>query len=337
MSSILRSDFVFVSSDLELRILENIFPYKKENIFYLPFFYEKTFFDTSINESINDIKKIIKYPEFKKRKNYVFIGNYQHQPNKISVLYISKILFPAIIQKFNKEYCEIDEKLIPEFHIYGVNIDREIKELEKVHPKIKVKGFMQDISILKKYRVCLCPILFGAGIKGNITDSWYFGLPVITSFYGAESLLIKNFTCSENFINKDEFNLHRIFSEYYNFIISNKENFGGLITNNFEEMVQYSFILYTDEQKWREKTHNISTYFIDSIENNSLSFESNFRKIDKRFRNFQNKNQTLIDDVYKNIFTRENYSSQRLLSKYIQLKNKLNKTISNELERDNKN
>ena len=52
---------------------------------------------------------------------------------------------------------------------------------------------MKDISSLKKYRICLCPALYGAGIKGKITDSWFYGLPVITSLYGSESLLANIF------------------------------------------------------------------------------------------------------------------------------------------------
>ena len=42
---------------------------------------------------------------------------------------------------------------------------KEIKDLEKIHPKIKVKGYMKEISQLKKYKICLCPVLYGAGIK----------------------------------------------------------------------------------------------------------------------------------------------------------------------------
>jgi hypothetical protein len=66
---------------------------------------------------------------------------------------------------------EDSESYIPELHLFGINLDKEIKDLENISPKIKVKGFMKDVENLSKYRVCLCPVVYGAGIKGKITDS----------------------------------------------------------------------------------------------------------------------------------------------------------------------
>jgi len=50
---------------------------------------------------------------------------------------------------------------------------------------------MKDLNLLKKYRYLLAPLFFGAGIKGKITDSWYYGTPVITTPIGAEGLFLE--------------------------------------------------------------------------------------------------------------------------------------------------
>lgn len=41
---------------------------------------------------------------------------------------------------------------------------------------------------MKKYRLCLAPLRFGAGLKGKIVDSWQYGLPVVTTRIGAEGM-----------------------------------------------------------------------------------------------------------------------------------------------------
>ena len=51
-----------------------------------------------------------------------------------------------------------------------------------------IKGQAKTLDIMRKYRLCLAPLRFGAGLKGKIVDSWQNGLPVVTTVIGAEGM-----------------------------------------------------------------------------------------------------------------------------------------------------
>lgn len=53
---------------------------------------------------------------------------------------------------------------------------------------MKLKGHLNNIGALGKYRFQVAPLRFGAGVKGKITDGWLYGLPVLTTPIGAEGL-----------------------------------------------------------------------------------------------------------------------------------------------------
>ena len=52
-----------------------------------------------------------------------------------------------------------------------------------------IKGQAKTLDMMNRYRLCLAPLRFGAGLKGKIVDSWQHALPVITTQIGAEGLL----------------------------------------------------------------------------------------------------------------------------------------------------
>ena len=53
---------------------------------------------------------------------------------------------------------------------------------------VMVKGFAPSLEVMQRYRVCLAPLRFGAGLKGKVVDSWAHGTPVCTTPVGAEGM-----------------------------------------------------------------------------------------------------------------------------------------------------
>ena len=53
-----------------------------------------------------------------------------------------------------------------------------------------IKGHAPSLDIMLKYRACLAPLRFGAGLKGKVVDAWQHGLPVCTTPVGAEGMMI---------------------------------------------------------------------------------------------------------------------------------------------------
>jgi len=120
-------------------------------------------------------------PEFDSRKDMMFLGGFQHPPNIDAAEYLVKEIFPKIKEKIN------DIKLF----IVGSNPPEQIKNLASTD--VLVTGYVKDIRpYFQNCRIMVSPLRFGAGVKGKITQSLSFGLPVITTSIGAESINLKD-------------------------------------------------------------------------------------------------------------------------------------------------
>ena len=122
-----------------------------------------------------------KIKAFDDRKNIVFVGGFQHQPNIDAVKFFVSEIMPHI------------RKLIPnlKFYIVGSQMTKEVKALEA--SDIVIQGFVQDLSsFLSAFKLSVVPLRVGAGIKGKIGTSLSLGLPVISTSIGAEGMGLKN-------------------------------------------------------------------------------------------------------------------------------------------------
>lgn len=162
-ASILRSTSTILTSTHEENLIKSQFPYV--NTVVLPFFYS--------NKQI-DKHKALYVSANEKRKDFVWIGNFMHEPNLDSLDYTIREIWPKIHKVLG---CE--------FHIYGAHCPKPEKYSA---PGVVVMGPMKSIEGLSKYRGLLAYLRFGAGVKGKITDSFFYGLPVFTTKIGAEAI-----------------------------------------------------------------------------------------------------------------------------------------------------
>ncbi len=116
---------------------------------------------------------------FEERKDFVFVGNFNHNPNEDAVLYFVKEIFPLIKIK------------LPEtrFMVVGNNPTEKIKALES--KDIIVTGWVPEVEpYLDKCRVSVVPLRFGAGNKGKVGETLSYGLPMVSTTIGAEGMNI---------------------------------------------------------------------------------------------------------------------------------------------------
>ena len=118
---------------------------------------------------------------------------------------------------------------------------------------------MKNLATIKNYRINLCPLVYGAGIKGKITDSWYYNTPCVTSSIGAEGMFYNEY----NEVNKNQQNEHinnteTSFINYANFMNSNENvnSWGGFYSDNVNKIANLSYELYTNKDIWVEKVKN---------------------------------------------------------------------------------
>jgi glycosyltransferase involved in cell wall biosynthesis len=163
IASILRCDLTLMVSEFEMDLLHTHFKIDKELLFYLPLF----------SEQLDD------NPSFENRADFVFIGNFLHEPNLDCVCYLANTIWPSLHLKLP------EAKLL----VYGAYPNDKVMQLNNSKINFQVLGRAEDAAeVIKNARVMLAPLRFGAGIKGKLLEAMQCGTPSVTSSIGAEAM-----------------------------------------------------------------------------------------------------------------------------------------------------
>jgi glycosyltransferase involved in cell wall biosynthesis len=151
------SDKVVVVSDEEMRLLGD----------------EDAMLDIVTIPNIHTISELT--PGFGERKGLLFIGGFDHQPNKDAMIYFCSEILPQITKILD------DIKVT----IVGSNMPDEISKLQSEH--IRPLGYVEDLKpVLEEARIFVAPLRYGAGMKGKVGLSMSHGLPVVGTSIAAE-------------------------------------------------------------------------------------------------------------------------------------------------------
>lgn len=163
IASILRCDVSLLVSEYEMELLQSHFKIDPSLLFHLPLFAEK----------------LENLPGFESRKDFVFIGNFLHEPNWDAVKYLSDVIWPLIHSKL------ADVRML----VYGAYPSQKVLELHKPKQNFYIMGRADDASVVvQNAKAVLAPIRFGAGIKGKLLEAMQCGTPSVTSSIGAEAM-----------------------------------------------------------------------------------------------------------------------------------------------------
>lgn len=163
IASILRCDCTLIISEFEMELLKNHFSISNDLLYYLPMFAEK----------ISDL------PSFETRKDFVFIGNFLHEPNLDAVKYLSKEIWPLI-------HTQLTEA---KMFVYGAYPSQQVLELHNPKRNFYSLGRADSaFEVIKNAKVLLAPLRFGAGIKGKLLEAMQCGTPSVSSSIGAEGM-----------------------------------------------------------------------------------------------------------------------------------------------------
>lgn len=168
IASILRCDLSLMISEYEIELLTNVFKIDKELLYYLPLLLNP--------EAIPDLDLL---PHFEARKDFVFIGNFLHEPNWNAVQYLKETIWPLI------------KKQLPDavLNVYGAYPSQKVLQLNNVKEGFLIQGRAENANeVVQSARVVLAPLRFGAGIKGKLLEAMQCGTPSVTTAIGAESM-----------------------------------------------------------------------------------------------------------------------------------------------------
>ncbi|PYJ67709.1 MAG: glycosyl transferase family 2, partial [Verrucomicrobia bacterium] len=111
------------------------------------------------------------------RRDFLFIGGFEHRPNIDAVLFFVQKIYPLVIERL----CEA------KFYIIGDKAPPEIVALAT--DKVVVAGLQTDVRpFFDSIRLSVAPLRFGAGVKGKINQSMAFGVPVVATSLAVEGM-----------------------------------------------------------------------------------------------------------------------------------------------------
>ncbi|GAB1464148.1 glycosyltransferase [Pedobacter sp.] len=202
LASILRCDLSLIISQVEIDLLKQ-FNISNQILYYLPF----------LEEPITSTKH---WKTFEERKDFIFIGNYLHEPNWQTLQYLKTSVWPLLRRK------------LPEvsLHIYGAYATEKVTQLQNTREKFFVHGRAESArETIAQHRVLLAPLLFGAGAKGKFIDAMQTGTPIASSIVGAEGM-------------------------------ANGLDWAGIISDDLQTFVDETVELYRNEKIWKQAQEN---------------------------------------------------------------------------------
>ncbi|TDN85902.1 glycosyltransferase involved in cell wall biosynthesis [Salegentibacter sp. 24] len=274
IASIYRCDLSLIISEVEMEILQKKFNISRNLLHYLPFLLD------AVSE-----KNKTKLPKFDQRENFISIGNFLHEPNWNAVLYLKEQIWPLIKRKLPEA----------EIHIYGAYPSQKVWNLHDEKEGFKIKGRAEDAeSVMRKSKVCLAPIRFGAGLKGKLIQAMQCGTPCVTTSVGAEGIAEAGDVHWERFITNDP----KEFANKAVQLYSEKELWNISVENGFK-IIESRFSRQKHQRKLSQRLsdlkENIYTYrqqnFVGKMlrhhQHRSTYFMAKFIE-EKEKSNFQN-------------------------------------------------
>ncbi|MGM0391345.1 MAG: glycosyltransferase [Bacteroidota bacterium] len=268
IASIYRCDLSLIISEAEKELLKDDFNIPENLLLYLPFLIKKI---TS--------EEIAQLPDFEEREHFVSIGNFRHAPNTDAVFYLKQEIWPIIRKKLPDV----------QMHIYGAYPAGKITQLHDPKNGFLIQGWAKNASeVVKKARISLAPLRFGAGLKGKLIEAMQCGTPNITTSVGAEG-------------------------------IPGSLNWNGFIEDSSEKFATLAVELYTSKITWKQAQENgfkiLDTRF--SIAGFYSIFQNRLEDLKKNLK------QHRIENFTGAMLLHHRVKSTYYLSKYIEIKNKL--------------
>jgi GT2 family glycosyltransferase len=133
------------------------------------------------NKSIQVMSNIVDIPgsntPFDLRRDWLFIGNFQHTPNIDAVVFFAEKIYPLLS----------DHLPSAKFYIIGDKAPPEVVALAT--EKIIVTGLQKDVRpFFESVKLSVAPLRFGAGVKGKINQSMAYGVPVVATSLAVEGM-----------------------------------------------------------------------------------------------------------------------------------------------------
>jgi GT2 family glycosyltransferase/glycosyltransferase involved in cell wall biosynthesis len=167
-----QSDETWVTSSVEQKLLQEKWPEKS----------------IQLVSNIVDIRG--SSTPFELRRDFLFIGGFQHTPNTDAVLFFLKEIYPIVKERLREA----------KFYIIGDKPPPAVVAL--ADENVVITGLQRDVRpFFESVRLSVAPLRFGAGVKGKINQSMAWGVPVVATSVAVEGM---DLTSGEDVLVADE-------------------------------------------------------------------------------------------------------------------------------------
>jgi glycosyltransferase involved in cell wall biosynthesis len=112
-----------------------------------------------------------------RRRDLIFIGGFNHEPNVDAIIYFCSDIFPSIRGQVPGVTLKIVGNAPPD----------SVRQL--AGDAIEVTGYVPDTKLyLESSSISIAPLRYGGGMKGKIGEAMSVGLPVVTTSIGIEGI-----------------------------------------------------------------------------------------------------------------------------------------------------
>ena len=266
LASIFRSDLSLIISNYEMDLLRNSIQMCDGLLLYFPLFYRPQEHEMA---PIN--------PGFVDRSDFVFIGNGKHLPNQDAIMWLKDEIWPKIHP----------ELPMAKLHIYGAYLPPHIMDLHCAEEGFMVHGHVESSQeVLRKSRVNLAPLRFGAGLKGKILDAMNSGTPSVCTDIASEG-------------------------------IEPTDPVSRQFDSNPKSFASEAIELYKDQKRWEARQTAENQLLVDRFDR--LKFEKNFQnKLDDIQHDLEAHR---LRNPIGSMLMHHTMSSTKYMSKWIEAKN----------------
>ena len=261
LASVHRCDMTLVCSPAEIQLMRR-WGIQEEKMTLAPFFCEPSS-GTSM-------------PTFDERADFVTVGGFKHPPNVDSVRLLRNEIWPKI------------RATLPgaKMNVYGAYPTQSIMSLDNKALGFRVRGHVTDLDeVLRRSRVLLAPLRYGAGIKGKIVDAWRNKCPVVTTPIGSEG-------------------------------IGDARDWGGLVVSNADDFADAAVRLYTDQVLW-ERRSEVGETLLRGLFEGQVNLQVVRKSIGSAMSDMHARRRT---DIVGSMLWHQSNRSSEYFSKWIELK-----------------
>lgn len=116
---------------------------------------------------------------FEGRRDFLFIGGFEHTPNVDAMIWFSAAIMPLVLRDMPEA----------KLHIIGSKMPDTVRALATTN--ILAHGYVEDVApFFASCLLSVAPLRWGAGVKGKINQSMSYGVPVVSTAIGAEGMYL---------------------------------------------------------------------------------------------------------------------------------------------------